>query len=314
MKQELTATREYLQSVIEQQEGANEELQSANEEVQSANEELQSINEELETSKEEIQSANEELATVNDELQHRNQELTQSNNDLTNLLASVELAIIMLGADLRIRRFTPAAEKLFNLIPSDIGRALSDLNLNVVIDDLETLLRNVIDKVEPYEGEIQDRHRRWYLMRLRPYRTSDNRIDGVVVVDTRHRPAKTLRGSVAGKRDALRAARQQCPGADLDERWLRISLRQSRVRGVRRGERERDSRQGGGRLRPPRRPKHVRERLQRGRKKRKAGSRSAPASGEPTGITGGPRRWEFRASRRTAGRRDSSAERSTSPT
>ncbi len=99
LKQELAATREYLQSVIEQQEAANEELQSANEEVHSANEELQSINEELETSKEEMQSSNEELATVNDELHARNLELAQSNNDLLNLLASVQMAIVMLGAE-----------------------------------------------------------------------------------------------------------------------------------------------------------------------------------------------------------------------
>ncbi|HEV8458110.1 MAG TPA: chemotaxis protein CheB, partial [Methylomirabilota bacterium] len=112
LKQELAATREYLQSVIEQQEAANEELQSSNEEVQSANEELQSTNEELETSKEEIQSSNEELATVNEELHNRNLELSQSINDFVNLLASVQLPIVMLGSDLRIRRFTPMAEKL----------------------------------------------------------------------------------------------------------------------------------------------------------------------------------------------------------
>ena len=123
LKQELAATKEYLQSVIEQQEAANEELQSANEEVQSANEELQSINEEIETSKEEIQSSNEELATVNEELQTRNAELGQSNNDLVNLLSSVQMAIVMLGPDLRIRRFTPMAEKMLNLIATDVGLA-----------------------------------------------------------------------------------------------------------------------------------------------------------------------------------------------
>jgi two-component system CheB/CheR fusion protein len=121
LAQELAATREYLQSVIEQQEAANEELQSSNEEVQSANEELQSVNEELETAKEEIQSSNEELATVNEELHNRNTELGQANNDFLNLLSSVQLAIVMLGADLRIRRFTPMAEKLFNLIAADVG-------------------------------------------------------------------------------------------------------------------------------------------------------------------------------------------------
>ncbi len=181
LKQELAATRDYLRSVIEQQEAANEELQSANEEVQSTNEELQSINEELETSKEEIQSANEELATVNDELQNRNFELSQSNNDLTNLLASVELAIVMLGPDLRIRRFTPAAEKLFNLIPTDIGRALTDIKLNIETDELEMLLADMVKNTSSHEREVRDRNGRWYSMRLRPYRT-EQRVEGVVIV------------------------------------------------------------------------------------------------------------------------------------
>ncbi len=124
LAQELSATREYLQSLIEQQEAANEELQSANEEVQSANEELQSTNEELETSKEEIQSSNEELATVNDELNNRNAELNRVNNDLVNLLGSVQMAIVMLGPDLCVRRFTPAAEKLLIRWPRRPGPAV----------------------------------------------------------------------------------------------------------------------------------------------------------------------------------------------
>jgi two-component system, chemotaxis family, CheB/CheR fusion protein len=182
LKQELAATREYLQSVIEQQEGANEELQSANEEVQSANEELQSINEELETSKEEIQSSNEELATVNDELHNRNLELSQSNNDLLNLLTSVQMAILMVGADLRIRRFTPTAEKLFNLIPADVGRPVGDIKLNVPVDDLEKQLAEVIDTVSVREMEVQDKQGRWFSLRLRPYKTLENKIDGAVIV------------------------------------------------------------------------------------------------------------------------------------
>jgi two-component system, chemotaxis family, CheB/CheR fusion protein len=182
LTEELAAMREYLQSVIEQQEAANEELQSANEEVQSANEELQSTNEELETSKEETQSSNEELATVNDELHHRNDELVQTNNDLLNLLASVQMAIVMLGLDLRIRRLTSAAEKILNLIPSDVGRPIKDLNLNISIPDLERQLEDVINTVAPREFELLDRQGRWHSMRLRPYRTLDNKIDGVVMV------------------------------------------------------------------------------------------------------------------------------------
>ena len=132
-RQELAATRDYLQSVIEQQEAANEELQSANEEVQSANEELQSLNEELETSKEEIQSSNEELATLNEELHTRNLELGLINDDFANLLNSVQLAIVMLGPDFRIRRFTPMAEKLLHLIAADVGRPLTDIHLGVEV-------------------------------------------------------------------------------------------------------------------------------------------------------------------------------------
>ena len=169
--------------MIEQQEAANEELQSANEEVQSANEELQSTNEELETSKEEIQSSNEELATVNDELNNRNAELNRVNNDLVNLLGSVQMAIVMLGPDLRVRRFTPTAEKLLNLIPTDVGRPLADIKLNLDdLPDLEPLLTEVLDTVSIKEREVRDKHGRWYSLRLRPYRTLENKIDGVVVM------------------------------------------------------------------------------------------------------------------------------------
>lgn len=115
--------------MIEQQETANEELHSSNEEVQSANEELQRINEELATSKEEIQSSNEELATVNDELSNRNAELTRLNNDLVNVFPSVPMPIVLVGPDLRVRRFTPVAEKLLNLVPGDIGRPLTPIKL-----------------------------------------------------------------------------------------------------------------------------------------------------------------------------------------
>ena len=112
LEQELAATRDYLQSLIEDQEAVNEELQSANEEIQSANEELQSTNEELETSKEEIQSSNEELATVNDELHNRNEELNRANNDLVNLFSSIQMAVVLVGPNLHVRRFTRTAEKL----------------------------------------------------------------------------------------------------------------------------------------------------------------------------------------------------------
>ncbi len=183
LAQELASTREYLQSVIEQQEAANEELQSANEEIQSANEELQSLNEELETSKEEIQSSNEELATVNDELNNRNTDLNRVNNDLVNLLGSIQMPIVMLGPDLRVRRFTVAAGKQLNLIPGDVGRPFGDLKLNFVpLPDLEPLLAEVLDTVQPRELEVKDPRGRWYSLRLRPYKTLEHKIDGVVVM------------------------------------------------------------------------------------------------------------------------------------
>src|SRR6266576_1989621 len=181
LKQELAATKDYLQSVIEQQDAANEELQSANEEIQSANEELQSINEEIETSKEEMESSNEELATVNEELQNRNAELGRSNNDLMNLLASVQMAIVMLGSDLRIRRFTPMAETMLNLIPTDVGRPLTNIKLNVDVPDLETVLADVLETVQPFQRDVQDRTGRWYSLRIRHYRTAENHIEGAVI-------------------------------------------------------------------------------------------------------------------------------------
>ena len=181
LTQELAATREYLQAAVEQQETANEELQSANEEVQSANEELQSINEELETSKEEIQASNEELVTVNDELQSRNQELNLLNNDLVNLLNSVDLAVLILGRDLRVRRFTHVAEKTFNLSAADIGRPISEIKLNLGVPDLEPLLVEVIDTVSAREREVQDGLGRWFSLRIRPYKTLENKVDGVVI-------------------------------------------------------------------------------------------------------------------------------------
>ncbi len=207
LAQELAASREYLQSVIEQQEVANEELQSANEEAQSANEELQSINEELETSKEEIQSTNEELATVNEELQNRNQEVGQVNDDLVNLFASLDTAVVMVGHDLRIRRYTPLAEKIFNLIPADIGRPLTDIKLKLAVTDFEQLVTAVIDSATPQEREVQDLNGHWYRLRVRPYKTLDARINGAVLVlvdiDTIKRAREFAENIVATVREPL---------------------------------------------------------------------------------------------------------------
>ncbi len=182
VKLDLLATKESMQSIIEEQEATNEELKSANEEIQSSNEELQSTNEELETAKEELQSTNEELTTLNEELQNRNVELSQVNNDLQNLLGSVNIPILMVGNDLTIRRFTPMAERLFNLIPSDVGRRLSDMTRLLVIPDLDKTIHQVVDDLIIFEREVQDRDGQWYLVRIRPYRTRDNKIEGAVIV------------------------------------------------------------------------------------------------------------------------------------
>jgi two-component system, chemotaxis family, CheB/CheR fusion protein len=181
LEHELQATKEYLQTTVEELEASNEELKSTNEELQSTNEELQSTNEELETAKEELQSTNEELVTVNSELNNKLEELTEVNNDINNLLASTEIGTIFLDRDLKIKRFTPAATKLFNLIPQDVGRPLRDIapkteNENIW-QDAETVLHNLQVKeleLKSLSGEI-------YAARILPYRTRENVIDGAVI-------------------------------------------------------------------------------------------------------------------------------------
>jgi len=181
LEQELQATKRHLQSTIEEYEATNEELRAANEEVLSGNEELQSINEELETAKEELQSTNEELTTLNDELQSRNLALDQLNFDMINLLTSVNLPVIMLGSDLCIRRFTPVAEKVLNLAATDIGRSILHIRLDINVPDLETSILEVINTGIVKGEEVQDPEGVWYSMQIRPYRTTENRIEGAVL-------------------------------------------------------------------------------------------------------------------------------------
>ncbi|HZF02089.1 MAG TPA: PAS domain-containing protein, partial [Methylomirabilota bacterium] len=181
LRRELAAMRESLQDIIGEQEATNEELRAANEEIMSSNEELQSTNEELETAKEELQSTNEELTTLNDELESRNTELEQVNNDLHNLLASVSIPVIILGPDLRIRRFTSAAEKLFKLIPGDVGRPITDISAPLDIPDFEKQVLEVLETLVPKDLELQDRQGHWWSARIRAYRTTDHKIDGAVI-------------------------------------------------------------------------------------------------------------------------------------
>ncbi len=178
---ELFKTKEYLRSIIESQEATHQDLKVAGEEYLSSNEELQSANEELETAKEEIQATNEELTTVNEEMRDRNTRLNIANNDLQNLLKSVNIPILMLSRDLRIRRFTPMAEQAFNLIASDVGRPFSDIQTNIGVPNLMGLIIEVIDTLIPFEQDVQSRTGHWDILRIRPYRTTDNVIDGVVI-------------------------------------------------------------------------------------------------------------------------------------
>ncbi len=181
LQQELTANREHMQLIIQDLESANEELQSANEEVLSSNEELQSTNEELDTAKEELQSTNEELNTVNSELHDRNNDLRQINSDLVNLLGNVQIAIVIVDGGLRIRRFTPMAQKILNLIPGDLGRPIGQIKPNVDCPELEAMIKEAIESVRAVDREVQDQAGTWYSLRVRPYQTLDNRIEGDVV-------------------------------------------------------------------------------------------------------------------------------------
>ena len=181
LRDELDATKLSLQNIIEEQDAANEELRAANEEILSSNEELQSTNEEMETATEELQSTNEELITLNDELQNRNVELQELSDDMSNLFSSVDIPILMLSNDLCIRRFTPRAVKVLNLIAADIGRPLSDLKIKLKLPNLQELIAEVIETLNIRELEVQDLDDRWYSLRIRPYKTADNRLNGVVL-------------------------------------------------------------------------------------------------------------------------------------
>jgi two-component system, chemotaxis family, CheB/CheR fusion protein len=181
LEKELQYTKEHLQTVMEEMETSQEELKSANEELQSTNEELQSTNEEMVTSKEELQSLNEELTTLNAELQSKNEELSETGDDLKNLLDSTEVATLFLDNNLKIRRFTPYATKIISLIPGDIGRPIADIVLNLQYDDLAKDANEVLKTRVSKETQVQTKGESWYLMKIVPYRTTENIIDGVVI-------------------------------------------------------------------------------------------------------------------------------------
>ena len=182
VERELASVRDSLRSLIGEHQLAQDEMKITHEELVSTNEELQSTNEELETSKEELQSSNEELLTLNSELQRGNNELNVLSTDLNNLLVAVGLPVLVLDASFRIRRFTADAAALFNLIESDIGRPFSNIVSNLEVTDWGDLLASVARHAPFVEREIRDRTGRWYLLRMRPYRISGDRVDGAIVV------------------------------------------------------------------------------------------------------------------------------------
>lgn len=208
LREELQSKEEYLQTTLEQVETSNEELKSSNEELQSVNEELQSTNEELETSKEELQSVNEELATVNNELQTKVADLSQANNDMNNLLAGTGIGTVFVDHGLRILRFTPTATRMINLIPGDLNRQVGHIVSNLIgynslVTDIETVLQTLM----PKEIEVQTTDEKWFSMRIQPYRTLDNVIEGAVItfmeITELAKIRKMLELATAGSRSAL---------------------------------------------------------------------------------------------------------------
>jgi two-component system, chemotaxis family, CheB/CheR fusion protein len=204
VEEELRRTRERLQTTVEEMQAAQEELRSANEELQSNNEELQSTNEEMTSSQEELQSLNEEMHTVNAELQSKNAELSQSNSDMKNLLNGTDIATIFLDAQLCVKGFTASASRIVNLVASDVGRPISDFATKLKYDRLVQDAREVLDTLVLRESQVQAQDDRWYAMRVLPYRTSDNVIDGVVMTFADITAIKRLEESLRQQQEALR--------------------------------------------------------------------------------------------------------------
>ena len=207
VEDELRRTRERLQATTEEMQAAQEELRSTNEELQSNNEELQSTNEELTSSKEELQSLNEEMQTVNAELQTKIEALSQSNNDMKNLLDGTEIATIFLDRDLSVKRFTAQATRIVNLVAGDVGRPISHFAMNLKYDRLVQDAKEVLDTRLTKEAQVQAHDGRWYNMRILPYRTLDNAIDGVVMTFAEVTALKQLEESLRQQQVELRAAR-----------------------------------------------------------------------------------------------------------
>jgi two-component system, chemotaxis family, CheB/CheR fusion protein len=182
LRQEIASSKQYMQSVLDTQDASNQELRAAHEEVLSSNEELQSTNEELETTKEELQSSNEELTTVNEQFQRRNRELDELTDDLSNFISSADVPLLTIGRDLRIRRSTPAAQRAFNVLPTDVGRSIENIKFALDVADIGAVTETVVATMQTVDRELTDREGQWWVLRVRPYLTADGRIDGATLV------------------------------------------------------------------------------------------------------------------------------------
>ena len=231
LQEELRTKDEYLQSTHEELETSNEELKSSNEEMQSVNEELQSTNEELETAKEELQSVNEELITINSELSTKVSDLSRVNNDMNNLMAGSGIATIFVDYQLRIMRFTPVAREIINLIPSDVGRPVAHIVSNLrSYDSLVGDVKAVLDSLIPKEVEVQTTTGSWFTMRIQPYRTLDNVIEGAVITFAEITEMKKTQEALHKKEEFLNNLLENAPvsiyaiGADgtillVNQKW-----------------------------------------------------------------------------------------------
>jgi two-component system CheB/CheR fusion protein len=222
LEQELLRVHGESRATHEEMQTTQEELRSANEELQSTNEELQSTNEELMTSKEEMQSLNEELQTVNTESQAKVDELSRTSNDMKNLLDSTDIATLFLDKDLNVRRFTPQATKIIKLIAADAGRPITDLASELKYPELADDAREVLQKLAAVEKPISARDGRWFTVRIMPYRTMDDRIDGVVITFANITVSKTLEVKLRGEHASLEKS--------VAEQSIRLKRRQHKVK------------------------------------------------------------------------------------
>jgi len=204
VEEQLRQTRDQLRVTVEEYETSNEELKASNEELQAMNEELRSASEELETGKEELQSLNEELSTVNSELKEKVEEVSRTNSDLQNLMASTRIATLFVDRALSVRRYTPSLQEIFNIIPTDIGRPLAHVTHTLASNGLVADVERVLHDLQTVEREVSTTDGRWYILRLLPYRTTDDKITGVVITFTDIQERKNAEEALRAREDRLR--------------------------------------------------------------------------------------------------------------